>query len=175
MKNKRAPYSNSHSRIKKKKQRSLAAEFTQKSFEPLDRLESIADSTHSTSPQLKEKSQFSYVDQKKAHYLYGFTNSEFLAFFGNLNSIEYVIVLTIIALLISANLNRFERVVVYDIFLGISNVMESLVGQDAFLKSLEDEKESDARNQALQTDFDYLYDELNRLQAEIVRLKAQIP
>ena len=120
-----------------------------------------------------EKSGFEYFENNPPKYLYEFTNSKFLYYIGTLDSITYLVVITIIAIAISEGMNRTEREVIFGLFLDIGDAMETIVDQDTIRVELEDKRENDERNRALQTDFDHLNSEIDRLRAEVGRLKGR--
>jgi len=119
-------------------------------------------------------SGYSYAGEPLPHYRFEFTNSEFIAFLASLNAIEYIIVLSLITILIMINLNKQEREIIYNFFITIGQTMGSGVDQTAFQVELNSQKEDAKKDNALQTDFDYIYTEMNALQNEIKALKVQL-
>ena len=58
------------------------------------------------------ETSYNYASASSQNYSYGFTNSEFFAFIGNLDPVEYILVITVVAIIIGVELNVFERQIV---------------------------------------------------------------
>ena len=132
------------------------------------------DSSNTSAADSKGPSGYQYAGDKQPYYRFGFTNSEFIAFLGSLNAIEYIIVLAIITILIMMSLNEKEREIVYNFFITIGQTMGSGITQTAFQTDISSQKEDALKGTALQTDFGYIYTEMTALQNEIKELKKQL-
>lgn len=123
---------------------------------------------------IAHQTSFNYAGSTKTNYRYGFTNSEFFAFIANLDPVEYVIVIAIITIIIAVQLNLFEKQVISGALVDIGVSLGNMVEQELFQLARQNEMNNRQRNQAEQTDFDTLYEDVNRLQAQINALKEQL-
>ena len=117
---------------------------------------------------------FDYAPPQTTTYCYGFTNSEFFAFIGSLDPVEYILVVTVIAIIIGVELNVFERQIVGGALVDIGVTLGNMVEQELFQTARQNEIASRQRNEAEQTDFDNLYNDIDVLQAEIDAIKQQL-
>ena len=120
------------------------------------------------------RTAFDYAPQQTTTYCYGFTNSEFFAFIGSLDPVEYILVITVIAIIIGVELNVFERQIVGGALVDIGVTLGNMVEQELFQTARQNEAASRQRNEAEQTDFDNLYNDIDVLQAEIDAIKQQL-
>ena len=123
---------------------------------------------------IAHQTSFNYAPSDTPTYRYGFTNSEFFAFIANLDPVEYVIIIAIITIIIGVQLNVFEKQVISGALVDIGVSLGNMVEQELFQSSRQNEINNRERNQAEQTDFDTLYEDVNRLQAQINTLKEQL-
>jgi len=173
MKQKVRKASLSHNSIKNKRKMQDKWLFqNEKTFERVSKtdfvqFDHVGDSVHS------QKSGYEYFKDEPSKYSHEFTNSAFLYYIGTLDSITYLVVITIIAIAISEGMNRIEREVAFGLFLDLGDAMETIVDQDSVRKELKEKREDTERNQALQADFDHLNSEITRLKAELLQLTGQ--
>ena len=120
------------------------------------------------------RTSFDYAPPQTTTYRYGFTNSEFFAFIGSLDPVEYILVVTVIAIIIGVELNVFERQIVGGAFVDIGVTLGNMVEQELFQTARQNEVRTRQRNEAEQTDFDNLYNDIDTLQAEINAIKQQL-
>ncbi|AMC08046.1 hypothetical protein [Turicibacter sp. H121] len=123
---------------------------------------------------IAHRTAFDYAPQQTTTYCYGFTNSEFFAFIGSLDPVEYILVITVIAIIIGVELNVFERQIVGGALVDIGVTLGNMVEQELFQTARQNEAASRQRNEAEQTDFDNLYNDIDVLQAEIDAIKQQL-
>lgn len=119
-------------------------------------------------------SGFNYTGENEEDYCYGFTNSEFLAFVGQLCPLDFLIIMGLITTLIYQPLNFDELTVVFMIFNAISEMLEMLQMQAAFQNDLQQAEQSKAQGQALQQDFNSINQQLCRMQEQINCLQNQL-
>lgn len=117
---------------------------------------------------------FDYASPQTTTYSYGFTNSEFFAFIGSLDPVEYILVVTVIAIIIGVELNVFERQIVGGALVDIGVTLGNMVEQELFQRARQNEAASRQRNEAEQTDFDTLYNDIDVLQAEVDAIKQRL-
>lgn len=67
-----------------------------------------ASNSGQSSAAIAHRTAFQYATPETQSYNYGFTNSEFFAFIGSLDPVEYILVITVIAIIIGVELNVFE-------------------------------------------------------------------
>lgn len=123
---------------------------------------------------IAHRTAFDYAPPQTTTYCYGFTNSEFFAFIGSLDPVEYILVVTVIAIIIGVELNVFERQIVGGALVDIGVTLGNMVEQELFQQARQNEVASRQRNEAEQTDFDNLYNDIDILQAEIDAIKQQL-
>lgn len=104
---------------------------------------------------------------------YGFTDNEFFAFIADLDSVDYIITLTVIAILINVNLNIFEQYVLSGFLLDLAVTSQNMVQQEGFRLTRRGQEIGRQRAEARQENFDQLYQEMDRLQNELNQLRAQ--
>ena len=97
-----------------------------------------------------------------------------MAFIGSLDPVEYILVVTVIAIIIGVELNVFERQIVGGALVDIGVTLGNMVEQELFQTARQNEAASRQRNEAEQTDFDNLYNDIDVLQAEIDAIKQQL-
>jgi hypothetical protein len=120
-----------------------------------------------------EGSGFTYKrKEEKRTYLYGFTNSKFIYFLGELEPRAYLIFVTLIALLILEDLNQTEGAIIFAFISNIGDAMETVIEQEVILNSYHLQKFQREQGKALQKDFDKLYREINQLKKEMSHLKS---
>ncbi|MDE5977214.1 MAG: hypothetical protein K2G70_01940 [Turicibacter sp.] len=124
-----------------------------------------------SSAAIAHRTSFDYTPPPSPKRNYGFTNSEFFAFIGSLDPVEYILVITIIAIIIGVELNVFERQIVGGALVDIGVTLGNMVEQELFRQARENESRSRQRDEAEQTDFDNLYNGIDQLQAQIDELK----
>ena len=123
---------------------------------------------------IAHRTAFNYAPPQTTPYRYGFTNSEFFAFIGSLDPVEYILVVTVIAIIIGVELNVFERQIVGGALVDIGVTLGNMVEQELFQTARQNEIANRQRNEAEQTDFDTLYDDIDLLQAQIDAIKEQL-
>ena len=123
---------------------------------------------------IAHRTAFNYAPPQTTPYRYGFTNSEFFAFIGSLDPVEYILVVTVIAIIIGVELNVFERQIVGGALVDIGVTLGNMVEQELFRQARQNEGQNRARYEAEQTDFDTLYDDIDLLQAQIDAIKEQL-
>jgi len=126
-------------------------------------------------PGVMNPSGFDYVGEDcNKDYLYGFTNSEFIAFLGNLCSTEFIIIITLITILIAESLNTNELSVIALTMEGIGDSLELLAEYRELQESIENEEENCKQQEAMQQDFNYINQQLSLMQARITCLENQL-
>lgn len=123
---------------------------------------------------IAHRTAFNYAPPQTTTYCYGFTNSEFFAFIGSLDPVEYILVVTVIAIIIGVELNVFERQIVGGALVDIGVTLGNMVEQELFQQARQNESQNRARYEAEQTDFDNLYEDIDLLQAQIDAIKEQL-
>lgn len=187
MKNKRSKnsifYDSTKNKHRKQEQKHNLQEFNQKSF---------SSSTQMTTPITQKQAYFSknsqsrnpasvatllndeaaepmgshYTYEKgkaKKTYLYDFTNSRFIYFIGTLEPKPYLIFITLIALILTEDLNETEAKIVCAFILNTADTMLTLVEQEVILNNYKQKKESRELGNALHHDFKTIYAELNSI------------
>ena len=118
---------------------------------------------------------FNYTKEESGcQYRYKFTNSEFLAFIAGLDPIEYLIVSTLLAILISLNFNNEELIVLYQFTDTITDTLQILVQQELIQEKTKEEKEEKGKDEQLEEDFTYLNNEILQLQNRIKELESHL-
>ena len=107
-------------------------------------------------------------DEPSRTYLYEFTNSRFIYFLGHLTPKEYVLFVTLVALLITEDLNETEAKIVYAFLSNVTDTMQTLVEQEIILSKYKHTKEARELNNALHHDFETIY-------AELAKIKERLP
>lgn len=125
---------------------------------------------------LMGSSRFEYTtgDNSGSSYIYGFTNSEFFAFIASLDPIEYILVITVIAILLATQLNISERQLFGGALIDIGIQLGNIVEQELFQRARQNEIITRQRHEALQCDIKNIYEKLILLQDEINDLKDQL-
>ena len=103
----------------------------------------------------------------KKVYLYGFTDSKFIHFLGNLSPKEYLLFITLIALLITEDLNETEAKIVYAFISNVADTMQTIVEQEIILSKYKHNKEAQQLNNALHHDFETIYAELDKIRKRL--------
>ncbi|WP_230310418.1 hypothetical protein [Turicibacter sanguinis] len=119
-------------------------------------------------------SNYEYYSPDKTNYLYGFTNSEFFAFIGALDPIEYILVITVISILIATQLNTNEQQLVGGALIDIGVTIGNIVEQTLFQQARQNEINTKKRQTAFQTDISNIYNSLVTLQEEINALRDEL-
>lgn len=119
-------------------------------------------------------SNYEYYSPDKTNYLYGFTNSEFFAFIGALDPIEYILVITVISILIATQLNTNEQQLVGGALIDIGVTIGNIVEQTLFQQARQNEINTKKRQAAFQTDISNIYNSLVTLQEEINALRDEL-
>ena len=109
--------------------------------------------------------------EEKRTYLYGFTDSKFIYFLGTLEPRAYLIFVTLIALLITEDLNDTENKIIFFFISNIADAMQTIVEQEVVLNNYNLKKYQREHGAALQKDFDTLYALIDQLKREISHLK----
>lgn len=107
-------------------------------------------------------------------YQYGFTDSEFIAFIGALDPIEYILVIVVIAILIATQLNVNERQLIGGALIDIGVTIGNIVEQEFFQRARQNEIRTRQRHEALQCDIQNIYRSLVLIQEEINELKDEL-
>lgn len=119
-------------------------------------------------------SGFDYTANLSQQYCYGFTNSEFLAFIAGLSPVEYLIVISLIAVIITEPLNLRETVVTYTLMNSIATVMDVLESQESFQAAVSGAATTRQQQIAIQQDFDFLMGQVQCMQQQIKSLESQL-
>ena len=119
-------------------------------------------------------SNYEYYSPNKTNYTYGFTNSEFFAFIGALDPIEYILVITVISILIATQLNTNEQQLVGGALIDIGVTIGNIVEQTLFQQARQNEINTKKRQAAFQTDISNIYNSLVTLQEEINALRDEL-
>lgn len=119
-------------------------------------------------------SGYSYGEDNDCDYLYGFTNSEFLAFLGNLCPTDFIIIMGLISILIAQSLNLNELTVVTTLLEGVSETLEVYQEIAEFQVGLKEGEETKEQNQAIQQDFAFINQQLCLMQQQINHLQNQL-
>ncbi|MCL1948261.1 MAG: hypothetical protein FWF59_00790 [Turicibacter sp.] len=119
-------------------------------------------------------SGFNYSDEEECEFLYGFTNSEFIAFLGQLCPTEFLIIVSLITILITQTLNMDELSVIALFFEGLGDQLELLVEYDSIQADIKEAEEQKAHNKANQQDFEYIFQQLVIMQGQIKSLENQL-
>ena len=109
---------------------------------------------------------------QKRTYLYGFTDSKFIYFLATLEPRAYLIFITLIALLITEDLNVTESKIIFVFILNVADTMQTIVEQEVILSNYEHTKFHREQGDALQKDFETLYSEISRLKREVNHSKS---
>lgn len=91
-----------------------------------------------------------------------------------MDPVEYILVVTIIAIIIGVQLNVYERQILGGTLVDIGVTLGNMVEQELFRSARRNEIINRERNEAEQNDFDTLYNDIDRLQNEINALKQQL-
>lgn len=123
---------------------------------------------------IARRTSFQYAPKETKSYNYGFTNNEFFAFIGSLDPVEYILVITVIAIIVGVEFNVFELQILGGALVDIGVTLGNMVEQQLFQQARKSEIFNRERNEAEQNDFDTLYDDIDALQAQINELKRQL-
>lgn len=134
----------------------------------------VAENSGQSSAGIMHRTKFNYAPDPAPNYLYGFTNNEFFAFIGSLDPVEYILVITVIAIIIGVELNVYEMQIVGGALVDIGVTLGNMVEQEVFQSARQNDIRSRQHDEAEQTDFDTLYNNIDALQAEIDALKKQL-
>lgn len=96
-------------------------------------------------------------------YCYDYTDSQFIYFLGQLKPKEYLLFITILAVLITENLNVTEKRIVFAFVSNLADTIQTLYEQEVILASYRQTKGIRDLNNALHIDFDNIYKEIGRL------------
>ena len=118
--------------------------------------------------------QYTSGDSSSHNYKYGFTDSEFFAFIASLDPIEYILVITVIAIIIATQLNVNERQLLGGALIDIGVTIGNIVEQEFFQRARKNEIVTRQRHEALQCDIENIYRSLVLLQDEINELNGQL-
>lgn len=114
------------------------------------------------------QSQYTYrKGEAQKNYLYDFTDSKFISFLGNLKPKSYLVFITLIALLITEDLNETETKIICAFILNTADTMLTLVEQEVILNSYKQKKEARELGNALHHDLQTIYDELDQLKKKL--------
>ena len=133
-----------------------------------------ASNSGQSSAAILHRTSYNYASTRTTNYRYEFTNYEFFAFIGSLDPVEYILVVTIIAIIIGVQLNVYERQILGGTLVDIGVTLGNMVEQELFRSARRNEIINRERNEAEQNDFDTLYNDIDRLQNEINTLKQQL-
>jgi len=100
-------------------------------------------------------------------YLYGFTNSKFIYFLATLEPKAYLVFITLIALLITEDLNQTEAKIICAFILNTADTMLTIVEQEVILNNYNQRKESRALGNALHHDLETIYAELAKIKKKL--------
>lgn len=125
-------------------------------------------------PPVLGPSGFNYKGEEGCDYLYGFTNSEFIAFLGRLCPTEFIIIMTLISILISQPLNLNELSIIALFMEGLGDQLELLAEFRSIQTDIKEEDEQKEQNEAIQQDFNYIFQQLCAMQERINCLENQL-
>ena len=111
----------------------------------------------------QSRSDFSYKKEAPKNYIYGFTDSRFIYFLGNLEPKAYVVFITLIALIITEDLNAIETKIIYAFISNVADTMLTLVEQELMLSNYKHMKDYRELRNALNHDFETIYAELDKI------------
>jgi len=111
---------------------------------------------------------YTYKSEEPKTYLYEFTNSRFLYFLGNLTPKQYLVFITLIALLITEDLNSTEAKIVYAFISNVADTVQTIVEQEVILYNYKHAKANRALGNALHHDLETIY-------AELAKIKKKLP
>ena len=106
-------------------------------------------------------------EEPKRSYLYGFTDSRFIYFLGNLNPKEYLLFVTVVGLLIVEDLNETEAKIIFAFLSNVTDTIQTVVEQEVILSKYKHNKEARDLNNALHHDFETIYAELDRIRKRL--------
>ena len=106
-------------------------------------------------------------DEPKRSYIYGFTDSRFIYFLGNLSPKEYLLFVTIVGLLIVEDLNETEAKIIFAFLSNVTDTIQTVVEQEVILSKYKHNKEARDLNNALHHDFETIYAELDRIRKRL--------
>ena len=107
-------------------------------------------------------------DEPQKTYVYGFTDSKFLYFLAMLKPKEYLLFVTIVALLIIEGLNETESKIVFAFISNVADTMQTMVEQEVILNQYKSTTATRQLNNALHQDFETIY-------AELAKIKKKLP
>ena len=111
---------------------------------------------------------YTYKKNKpEKEYLYDFTNSRFIYFLGSLDPKSYLLFITLIALLITEELNRTEAKIIYAFVSNLSDTIQTLIEQEVILENYKQIVESRELGNALQKDLETIYAQLNEIKKKL--------
>ena len=113
------------------------------------------------------RSDFTYKKEAPRTYLYGFTDSKFIYFLGTLEPKAYLVFITLIALIITEDLNDTEAKIIYAFISNIADTMLTLVEQEVILLNYKRSKESRELGNALHHDFETIYAQLDEIKKKL--------
>ena len=113
--------------------------------------------------EMPSRPDFTYKKEAPRTYLYGFTDSRFIYFLGTLEPKAYLVFITLIALIITEDLNETESKIIYAFISNIADTMLTLVEQEVILNNYNRKKEFRELSNALHHDFETIYAELDKI------------
>lgn len=96
-------------------------------------------------------------------YCYDYTNSQFIYFLGQLKPKDYLLFITLGAMLITNPLNVTEKRIVFAFVSNLADSIQTLYEQEVILASYQQTKGIRDLNNALHMDFENIYREIGRL------------
>ena len=129
---------------------------------------SSSSSNFSSTNTSSTKSQYKYKTAKPTCPLkYGFTNSQFLCFLAKLKPKEYLVFVSIIAILLTDGLNDSEKKIIYAFISNITDAMQTLIEQEIMLHTYNSVKANNELRAALEIDLLYLQEELDKIKKRL--------
>ncbi|MCL2559290.1 MAG: hypothetical protein FWE07_02275 [Turicibacter sp.] len=114
------------------------------------------------------RSDYTYEKgQPTETYCYEFTNSKFIYFLGNLTPKQYLVFITLVALIITEELNQTEAKIIFAFLSNVTDTIQTLVEQEIILNNYRLNKNSRELGNALHHDFDNIYAELDRIKKQL--------
>ena len=112
---------------------------------------------------------FTYKSDEPKTYLYEFTNSRFIYFLGKLTPKQYLIFISLIALLITEDLNTTEAKIIFAFISNVADTIQTIVEQEVILFNYNNTKANRELRNAIHHDFETIYAELEKIRKSLPR------
>lgn len=101
--------------------------------------------------------------EEERKYCYGFTDSQFLSFLGNMAPKSYLVFVTLTGVLITENLNHNEMRIIYAFISNVADTIQTIFEQSVILNNYQVTKATRDLNNALHKDLTNLYNEIEHI------------